>query len=81
MKVKVKFWSYFRDHTNCEETTASLIEGATLADLHTQILLRYPKLTGTEKCTLKAVGMDYQDDDFVLSDGDEVSLFPPVQGG
>ena len=81
MMVKVKFWSYFRDQTNCEETIASLAEGATLADLHAQILLQFPKLAGTEKCTLKAVGVDYQDDDFVLSDGDEVSLFPPVQGG
>ena len=55
--------------------------GATLADLHAQILKQYPKLAGTENCTLKAVGVDYQDDDFVLSEGDEVSLFPPVQGG
>ena len=81
MKVRVKFWSYFRDHTDCEETTTSLTDGATLADLHAQILQQYPKLAGTEKCTLKAVGVDYQDDDYVLSEGDEVSLFPPVQGG
>jgi len=31
--------------------------------------------------TLKAVGVNYQMDEFMLSDGDEVSLFPPVQGG
>ena len=39
------------------------------------------KLAEARNSTLKAVGLDYQDDDFVLSDGDEVSLFPPVQGG
>ena len=72
MTVTVKFWSYFRDITGCEET---------LADLHTKVLEQFPKLSGTEKCTLKAVGLDYQNDEFVLSDGDEVSLFPPVQGG
>ena len=81
MRVRVKFWSYFRDHADCEETTTVLTDGATLADLHAQILQQYPKLAGTEKCTLKAVGVDYQDDDYVLSEGDEVSLFPPVQGG
>lgn len=81
MTVTVKFWSYFRDHTGCEETSMNLAEGASLADLHSQVLQQFPKLAGTEKCTLKAVGLDYQDDDFVLSDGDEVSLFPPVQGG
>ena len=81
MRVTVKFWSYFRDHTGCEETTTVLTDGATLADLHAQILQQYPKLAGTEKCTLKAVGVEYQDNDYVLNDGDEVSLFPPVQGG
>jgi len=25
--------------------------------------------------------VNYQDDHFVLCDGDEVSFFPPVQGG
>ena len=81
MTVTVKFWSYFRDITGCEETLADLPDEATLADLHTKVLEQFPKLSGTEKCTLKAVGLDYQNDEFVLSDGDEVSLFPPVQGG
>jgi MoaD family protein len=81
MKLKVKFWSYFRDHTGCEETTVEIDDGATLADLMTAVYEQFPKLTGTEKCTLKAVGVEYQDDDYILNDGDEVSLFPPVQGG
>jgi len=34
-----------------------------------------------KRSTLLAVGVDYQPRDFVLSNGDEVSLFPPVQGG
>jgi molybdopterin converting factor small subunit len=34
-----------------------------------------------QKSTLMAVGLDYQDRNHVLRDGDEVSFFPPVQGG
>ena len=34
-----------------------------------------------KRSTLIAVGVDYQPRDYVLQDGDEVSLFPPVQGG
>ena len=30
---------------------------------------------------LVAVGVDYQKPDYLLKEGDEVSLFPPVQGG
>ena len=81
MKVGVKFWSYFREHTGCKETTIELEEAATLADLMNTVHEQFPRLAGTENCTLKAVGVEYQDDDFVLNDGDEVSLFPPVQGG
>ena len=34
-----------------------------------------------QKATLMAVGVDYQGRGYVLKEGDEVSLFPPVQGG
>ena len=81
MKVKVKFWSYFRDHTDCDETVVEIKDNATLADLATSVHNKFPKLAGTEKSTLKAVGLDYQNDDYILSEGDEISLFPPVQGG
>ena len=81
MKVTVKFWSYFRDHTHCESTELELSEGANLGTAHAVVLAQFPALAEMKNSTLKAVGVNYQDDEFVLSDGDEVSLFPPVQGG
>jgi molybdopterin converting factor small subunit len=81
VKITVKFWSYFRDLTECAETTIELAEGATLGELHSAVMGKFPKLAEMKNSTLKAVGVDYQKDEFVLSDGDEVSLFPPVQGG
>ena len=81
MKVTVKFWSYFRDLTECEETSLEVNEGETLGDVHAAVMEKFPKLAEMKNSTLKAVGVDYQTDDFVLSDGDEISLFPPVQGG
>ena len=42
---------------------------------------RFPKLRGGEKSTLVAVGVEYAAKDQVLREGDEVSVFPPVQGG
>jgi molybdopterin converting factor small subunit len=44
-------------------------------------VLRFPKLAAMQKSMLVAVGVEYQDRSYVLQNGDEVSLFPPVQGG
>jgi molybdopterin converting factor small subunit len=81
MRVTVSFYSYFRDLTGCTQLVEALPEGSTLDDLLTQLALQFPKLAAMRKSTLMAVGVDYQDRSCVLKAGDEVSLFPPVQGG
>lgn len=81
MQIRVQFYSYFKELTGCAETTEPLAPGATLGTLHDQLMTRFPKLGAMKKSTLLAVGVDYQVRDYVLKDGDEVSLFPPVQGG
>jgi len=81
MTVRVQFWSYFKDLAGCAETTATLADGATIADLLKDVYARFPQLAAAEKSTLIAVGVDYQPHTYKLNDGDEVSLFPPVQGG
>ena len=52
-----------------------------LGDLVARLHERFPKLTAMQNSTLIAVGVEYQGRDYALKDGDEVSLFPPVQGG
>jgi molybdopterin converting factor small subunit len=81
MRVTVCFYSYFKDLTGCATTTAELAEGSTLDDLFSALVVRFPKLGAMRKATLMAVALDYQDRMYVLTEGDEVSLFPPVQGG
>ena len=81
MKTTVCFYSYFKELTGCAQTTEVLAEGGTLRDLAAKIFNRFPKLAAMEKSMLVAVGVEYQKQDYVLKDGDEVSLFPPVQGG
>ena len=81
MKVRVTFYSYFKDLTGCGETSVELPPASTMGQLHQQLAVRFPRLAAMEKSTLMAVGVEYQDRNYVLKDGDEVSLFPPVQGG
>ena len=81
MEITVHFYSYFKDLTGCARATESLARDATVGDLLTKVCVRFPKLAAMPNSILAAVGVDYQPRDHPLRDGDEVSLFPPVQGG
>lgn len=81
MLIKVSFYSYFKDLTGCSQVTEELAEGSTLADLLERISVRFPKAATLQNSTLLAVGLEYQNRSYILKDNDEVSLFPPVQGG
>ena len=81
MEITIHFYSYFRDLTGCGQTTVSVLPGGTIADLLKQVMARFPRLGAMQNSTLTAVGLEYQGRGYVLKEGDEVSLFPPVQGG
>jgi len=81
MRLRVQFYSYFKELAGCAETEELLPAGGTVEGLLQQLYGRFPRLARLERSTLVAVGVEYQGRDYVLKDGDEVSLFPPVQGG
>ena len=81
MRVAVSFYSYFKDLAGCAQASEEMPEGSTVADLLQRSYARFPKLGAMKNSMLVAVGLEYQPRDHVLRDGDEVSLFPPVQGG
>ena len=81
MTINVLFHSYFKNLAGCGELTQDVAAGATVQDLYQSLAAKFPKLAAMEKSTLIAVGVDYQPRNYVLREGDEVSLFPPVQGG
>jgi molybdopterin converting factor small subunit len=81
MNVTVHFYSYFKDLTGCARTTETVPAGTTVGELHQHLMARFPKLSAMRKSTLIAVAVEYQPPSYVLKEGDEVSLFPPVQGG
>jgi molybdopterin converting factor small subunit len=81
MQVTVQFYSYFKDLTGSSALRQELAPGSTLGDLIDELGARFPKLGAMRKSMLAAVGVEYQQRGYVLQDDDEVSLFPPVQGG
>ena len=46
-----------------------------------EIARRHPGLTDRPDGLVVAVNDEYRDHEFVLGDGDEVALIPPVSGG
>ena len=81
MSVTVCFYSYFKDLAGCAQTSHDLPEGSTLEDLLNSLANRFPKMAAMNRTMLMAVGVDYQSRDYRLKHGEEVSLFPPAQGG
>ena len=81
MNVKVSFYSWFKDITGCTVSREEVASGTTLGQLRTELARKFPNFGQAEKSTLMAVGVDYQDGSYVLKENDEVSFFPPVQGG
>lgn len=81
MRVRIHFWSYFQDITGVASSELELAEGARVSDVLEAAWMRWPPLRRMRSSTLVAVDVDYAEPGRVLAPGEEVSLFPPVQGG
>jgi molybdopterin converting factor small subunit len=81
MTIPVTFWSYFAELAGCSETVVIVSESSTVDELLAALYQAHPALSELRRSTLIAVGVEYQDGEYVLKPGDHVSLFPPVQGG
>lgn len=81
MTISVQLWSYFRDLAGTRSLEVAVMEGATVEEALRLVYTLHPKLEALRNSTLIAVGVDYATASQVLREGDEISLFPPVQGG
>lgn len=81
MKITVLFHSWFKELAGTDRIECDVAPGATLNTLYDEVTRRHPDMAAVRRSTLLAVGVDYQPGEHVLTEGDEVSFFPPVQGG
>ena len=81
MTIPVTFWSYFAELAGCSETVVTVSASSTIDERLAALSPAQPALAELRRSTLIAVGVEYQDGEYVLKPGDHVSLFPPVQGG
>ena len=80
IKVKVVLFSHFMYVLGKSEITITLARGATTADLAEHMANIFPGELQAIPYRI-AVNQTYQPTVVVLSDGDEVALLPPMQGG
>jgi len=81
MQITVHFWSYFADIAGARSITLEVPASSTVQEVLAVVHQRYPTLASARKSTLIAVGLDYALPEQLLQAQDELSLFPPVQGG
>lgn len=81
MRITIRFFAAARDLVGCESVEHDLPPRATVADLKAALVAEFPVLATLLRHSMIAVGHDYASDAFVLADGNEVAVIPPVSGG
>lgn len=81
MRITIRFFAAARDLVGCDAVERDLPPHATVADLKATLAAEFPALATLLRHSMIAVGHDYAPDAFVLADGNEVAVIPPVSGG
>ncbi len=81
MELVVRFFALYRERAGRNTFQLQLPDGATVADLTTEIRRHFPGLAPPEVSIVVAVNADYAEPEVVLHSGDDVCLIPPVSGG
>jgi len=81
VQVKLLFFASLKDIVGSRQLDFDVPSGATVNDLLERLEARYPGLRPYRSIVLTSLNEDYVDRSTVVSDGDEVAIFPPVSGG
>ena len=80
MTIKLVAYGIAKDILKSKEKVWEVSHAGTIQILKDQLLTEYPSFANLSKLSF-AVGEEYREDSFQLTDGDEVVIIPPVSGG
>lgn len=80
MRIKVLAFGIAKDIIEGSTTELDLEEGRNVGNLKDALCQRFPEFTKLKSLSI-AVNANYQDDQYVLQENDEVVIIPPVSGG
>jgi molybdopterin synthase catalytic subunit len=81
LRIRVRPFALYRERLGRDELVLEVEEGTSLARLIEALRGRYPELALPSSPIVAAVNAEYAEPGYVLKEGDEVALIPPVSGG
>ncbi len=79
--VTVLFFATLRDKAGVRSASLDLEPGATIGNLKTALVEKFPNLDGLMEHCLASINHEYRFDESEIPDAAEIAFFPPVSGG
>ena len=80
MKIRILAFGIAKDIIKNSKLEMEVKDGISIVALKAQLCDLYPEFEQLRSLNI-AVNADYQKDDFILSEKDEIVILPPVSGG
>lgn len=80
MKIDILAFGIAKDIINGSTLGVEIQDGTTVGDLKMKLISQFPDFEKLRSLSI-AVNEEYREDDFVLSERDEIVIIPPVSGG
>ena len=80
MKIHIKAFGIAKDILGAPMQELELTEHSSVIHVKEKLTSMYPEFQKLRKFSI-AVNESYQDDDFLITEGDELVIIPPVSGG
>jgi len=79
--ITVRLFASYREKTNLSQIDLDLPIGSTVGNLAKEVVVMLPMVIGDPSKLVIAINDEFQYHDFLLKEGDEAALIPPVSGG